>query len=1355
MTKRLSGILILFMTFIIVLSWSYCTQTDPYNFPDDYITWLNKHMTSTDSITSNSESSTDTISTDTIKTNNPTNPTSANTKPDTEKPIITKVEIDGGASVSSDLSVVVVILAEDDVAVTEMRISNDGGLTWGDYIPYFPVIIDHNLASGNNGIRAVYVQVRDAAGNESVIGIDTINYLEGIDTESPTINFIALNNGDISTASSTANVVIDAIDDVSITMMSYSTDGINFSSWELYKQIFNVTLAGGGDGLRYLYIKVKDGADNVSEIAFDSISYLSNIYVDASQDLGNPCSLDLPCKTITEGIVMAKKLALNRINVKKGNYKESTSINSEIELLGGWNSNFTVRNAATNITKIEAEDGALTTISVYSVSTNAVIDGFNIYGPSISTSTTTPTYAIYCSLGGNITIKNNTIIGSIGDGNPINYCYGIYVTSASSPIIKDNNITGYTGTAQGQYASGIYITGNICNPLIEGNKIKGSLNTSYNTPRYGIYVDDNANPTINNNIEICGQEQRIGYGIFINNASATITNNLSILGSETIANSYGIYLDNSSQANITGNTIKGCKNVAGYGIYIKNNSQATIDSNPLISGGTGINGYGIHFDGSTDTNVTTLNITNNTKILGSTGGGTGIYFLSLNSKTINITNNAEISGSDGGSNTAAGISCNTTISNSSININDNTKIIGTKNLATIGYGIVIYNNGGTTNILRNGLIAGSESGYNSGTYYGLYVGHHNILNIKDTVTGIYGSKGNADTGYAIFHYNSTIIGQLNIINNPVICGIATGIASGTAAGIYTSNAANISNSALIKDNALIQGTGGSAANAYGIEHYSACSANPYDITNNAVIMGAAGNTTTEGYGIYFRSTYTGTISGSATILGVGGNSDGIAGGIRTGGGSITVSGITSKLQGADGNCVTCYGIYAAGSDGNSNADIQNIAVPIRACSGDAITASYGLSLIGTWGDVAVQNNTIQGCSIGHYSGTAYGLEIGSILYSGLIKNNTIFATDIVNTYAYGISISGAQGSTELSNNSIIASNIVSMGAKSCGIYLNAVSNGLSIKNNTTIKASTSGGNGGSLSSPADNQGIYITGTSAPTIEHNPSIIGSVNSPGVGIYITGLSNVAGYGVTIDSNIIRGSASSVNNSYGIHQINIAANVSIPVTAKNNIIKASEGNGYACRAYAIYCTVTRYHQDIIANNILYGGGSATTAADASCGVALYNSNTNIYLNPRIVNNIIYNTPGGVGNYTFGIAEYYGTGRANPEYINNNLVFNNDYFYYDENATARSTLSNLNTWNECCGVAACTSNNITTADLPTDIFLNLSSSDYHPKTGASPQVGIGMDTSSVSYGRVLFDYDNNTRPASGIGYDAGPFEN
>lgn len=83
--------------------------------------------------------------------------------PDTTAPELASVTIPATTATNT---ITVQLSATDNVAVTQVRLANEDG-TWGSWRTYSPSI-SHTL-TGGKGYRGVYVQVRDAAKNESMI----------------------------------------------------------------------------------------------------------------------------------------------------------------------------------------------------------------------------------------------------------------------------------------------------------------------------------------------------------------------------------------------------------------------------------------------------------------------------------------------------------------------------------------------------------------------------------------------------------------------------------------------------------------------------------------------------------------------------------------------------------------------------------------------------------------------------------------------------------------------------------------------------------------------------------------------------------------------------------------------------------------------------------------------------------------------------------------------------------------------------------------------------------------------------------------------------------------------------------
>ena len=744
----------------------------------------------------------------------------------------------------------------------------------------------------------------------------------------------------------------------------------------------------------------------------------------------------------------------------------------------------------------------------------------------------------------------------------------------------------------------------------------------------------------------------------------------------------------------------GSPETGGTGIYIYTNSYADILSNPLICGGVLGQGFGIYQRNNTNTRRITINIKQNTKILGSEeGDGYGIYVYNPNSLDMNIDQNTEIIGNEGTTGTGYAFYTTTNGINSNYNITNNTRIYGSIK-TTAAYGIYVYNNYGQTNISGNGTIAASRDGNTSGTYYGIYFGLHDRMTIKDTTIGIYGSMANATNGYAINHQQD-IVNYLYIENNPEIIGIKSGNSATTGAGIYGATNANVNVYGSIKNNALIKGSAGNITNAYGIYYTATCSANTFDIDNNTNIIGTGGSAATYAYGIYFDNGYKGQISNSASIIGAEGSIGNTGAGIKVdsaNGSLFKVSGITSRLLASEGNCATCYGLHAIGAS-SSNLVIENMAVTLKATNSNVTDTGYAVYLPGTWQNFSFLNNTIETVPDNKYGMNIFGLRFGAITYDGLISGNNIKTGDLINSTSYGMYIDGAQSmNTVVSNNSIVAGSVTANNAKTYGMFINNVNKGLTVKNNTLIRGSETGGNSGSISTKSDNIGIYITGTSSPTIKNNPAIIGSLYSKGTGIVIESLRDGT-KALEIDSNLIKGSDASQNNSFGIQQITNAAAIPYKPLIKNNIIKSNDGSGTGCIGISLYNASSFHNQDIISNNIIYGGKGGSTASEYSFGISLYNSITNsTYMAVNIINNLIYNDDSGTNSY--GIGELFASNRSNPAIVNNNMIFKSNYYYYDENATSRD-MTNLNNATTTCSTCT-TVNNITSGQTVAEVFTN-----------------------------------------------------
>ncbi len=184
---------------------------------------------------------------------------------DTEAPTGT-VDIDGGAVYALVPAVSLALTADDGTGtgVTDVRFSNDG-TNWSAW-ESFAATRAYTL-TGADGLKTVYAEFRDAAGNQSVtVSQDSIT----LDTQPPS-GTITLNSGAFYTNSVSVTLGLSASDGGSgVTDMCFSEDGSNWSAWEAYAVSGAYTLTGT-DGLNTVYVKFRDAVGRESAALSDGI----------------------------------------------------------------------------------------------------------------------------------------------------------------------------------------------------------------------------------------------------------------------------------------------------------------------------------------------------------------------------------------------------------------------------------------------------------------------------------------------------------------------------------------------------------------------------------------------------------------------------------------------------------------------------------------------------------------------------------------------------------------------------------------------------------------------------------------------------------------------------------------------------------------------------------------------------------------------------------------------------------------------------------------------------------------------------------------------------------------------------
>lgn len=176
---------------------------------------------------------------------------------DASSPLVTAVSINDDATYTNKRSVIVSIKVNDNLSgVSKIRLSNDG-VVWSEWMSYNETI--YWDVSEGDGVKTVYVQAMDVAGNIGPISQDTII----LDTTAPEIEKFEIIEGYyLNKTTITLNVVVKD---------SYGISGICFAEkenvWKEYIEYRNTITYNyeGEDGIHKIYLKAKDMAGNEAE----------------------------------------------------------------------------------------------------------------------------------------------------------------------------------------------------------------------------------------------------------------------------------------------------------------------------------------------------------------------------------------------------------------------------------------------------------------------------------------------------------------------------------------------------------------------------------------------------------------------------------------------------------------------------------------------------------------------------------------------------------------------------------------------------------------------------------------------------------------------------------------------------------------------------------------------------------------------------------------------------------------------------------------------------------------------------------------------------------------------------------
>ncbi|MBI5561926.1 MAG: chitobiase/beta-hexosaminidase C-terminal domain-containing protein [Deltaproteobacteria bacterium] len=179
--------------------------------------------------------------------------------------------INNNAASTGSANVTLNASASDGVGVTGMRFSNDGA-AWSAWQAYAATKA-WTLSSGN-GVKAVYAQFKDGAGNVSAKAADTI-FMDN----APPAGTVVINSGSASTMASEVALTLSATDNSGrVAGVRLSNDNAAWSPWQAYSTGRSWTLASG-TGMRTVYAQFKDGDGNVSATASNSIEVSKTEFV--------------------------------------------------------------------------------------------------------------------------------------------------------------------------------------------------------------------------------------------------------------------------------------------------------------------------------------------------------------------------------------------------------------------------------------------------------------------------------------------------------------------------------------------------------------------------------------------------------------------------------------------------------------------------------------------------------------------------------------------------------------------------------------------------------------------------------------------------------------------------------------------------------------------------------------------------------------------------------------------------------------------------------------------------------------------------------------------------------------------
>jgi hypothetical protein len=171
------------------------------------------------------------------------------------------VSINGGAAISASLDVTLAISGTDASGVASMCISNTAAACTA--FETFATTKAWRLAAGADGVRTVFVTLKDTAGNTMATpATDTITLQTTQADNTPPTGSVTINGGAATTTTLDVTLAISGNDASGVASMCISNTAAACTAFQAFATTKAWQLAGGADGVRTVFVTLKDTAGN-------------------------------------------------------------------------------------------------------------------------------------------------------------------------------------------------------------------------------------------------------------------------------------------------------------------------------------------------------------------------------------------------------------------------------------------------------------------------------------------------------------------------------------------------------------------------------------------------------------------------------------------------------------------------------------------------------------------------------------------------------------------------------------------------------------------------------------------------------------------------------------------------------------------------------------------------------------------------------------------------------------------------------------------------------------------------------------------------------------------------------------